>query len=63
MAYETEKIALQEWIFVRWKGELIRTTVGRVIFNLAFPRTVEPRVRQPDHRQGFAEEDDHRLLS
>src|SRR6202042_3805906 len=37
MAYETKQIGLQEWIYVRWKGELIRTTVGRVIFNLAFP--------------------------
>ncbi len=36
MAYETKRIGLQEWIYVRWKGELIKTTVGRVIFNLAF---------------------------
>jgi DNA-directed RNA polymerase subunit beta' len=37
MAYETTQIGLQEWVYVRWKGELIRTTVGRVIFNQAFP--------------------------
>jgi DNA-directed RNA polymerase subunit beta' len=37
MAYETKQIALQEWIYVRWNGEMIKTTVGRVIFNLAFP--------------------------
>ena len=37
MAYETKQVGLQEWVYVRWKGELIRTTVGRVIFNLAFP--------------------------
>ncbi len=54
MAYDTEQIALQEWIYVRWKGELISTTVGRVIFNLAFPERWKHRVRQPDHRQGLA---------
>jgi DNA-directed RNA polymerase subunit beta' len=38
MAYDTDNITLHEWIFVRWtNGELIRTTVGRTIFNLAFP--------------------------
>ncbi len=37
MAYETKQIGLQEWIYVRWNGELIKTTVGRVIFNMAFP--------------------------
>ncbi len=37
MAYETKQISLQEWIYVRWKGELLKTTAGRVIFNLAFP--------------------------
>ena len=37
MAYETKQIELQEWIYVRWNGKLIKTTVGRVIFNLAFP--------------------------
>jgi DNA-directed RNA polymerase subunit beta' len=36
-AYETKQISLQEWIYVRWKGELIKTTVGRSIFNMAFP--------------------------
>ena len=37
MAYEHETIGLQEWINVRINGELIKTTVGRVIFNDAFP--------------------------
>src|SRR5580700_8091952 len=37
IAYETKQIGLQEWIYVRWKGELIRTTVGRAVFNTAFP--------------------------
>jgi len=37
MAYDMHHIGLQEWIFVRINGELIRTTVGRVIFNNAFP--------------------------
>ncbi len=37
IAYETEQIGLQEWIYVRWKGQLLKTTVGRVIFNSAFP--------------------------
>ena len=37
MAYETRNVKLQEWVYVRWKGELIKTTIGRVIFNMAFP--------------------------
>ncbi len=37
MAYDTQNVSLHEWINVRWKGELIRTTVGRVIFNNAIP--------------------------
>ena len=38
IAYEAQIVALHEPIDVRWKGELIRdTTVGRVIFNAAFP--------------------------
>jgi DNA-directed RNA polymerase subunit beta' len=37
MAYDMHHIGLQEWINVRSGGELIRTTVGRVIFNNAFP--------------------------
>jgi DNA-directed RNA polymerase subunit beta' len=36
-AYETKQLGLQEWIYVRWKGELIKTTVGRAVFNMAFP--------------------------
>ncbi len=38
MAYESKAIGLQEWIYVRWRGELVRTTVGRTIFNSAFPQ-------------------------
>ena len=37
MAYETQQIGLQEWVYVRWNGEMIRTTIGRMIFNMAFP--------------------------
>jgi DNA-directed RNA polymerase subunit beta' len=37
MAFESGAALLQEWIYVRWKGELIKTTIGRVIFNTAFP--------------------------
>jgi DNA-directed RNA polymerase subunit beta' len=37
MAYDTKQISLQEWINVRLNGELVKTTVGRVIFNQAFP--------------------------
>src|SRR5579872_3086807 len=37
MAYSTHSVSLHEWVKVRWKGELIRTTVGRVIFNNAIP--------------------------
>src|SRR5581483_10588092 len=37
MAYETRNAGLQEWVYVRWNGQLIKTTIGRVIFNLAFP--------------------------
>ena len=38
MAYEHKKIGLQQWVKIRWNGELIRTTVGRSIFNSAFPK-------------------------
>ncbi len=37
MAFETGNVKLQEWVYVRWKGELIKTTIGRTIFNMAFP--------------------------
>ena len=37
MAYETGSVGLQEWCYVRWKGEMIKTTIGRTIFNMAFP--------------------------
>jgi DNA-directed RNA polymerase subunit beta' len=36
-AYHSNAIELQEWVYARWKGQLIKTTVGRVIFNMAFP--------------------------
>jgi DNA-directed RNA polymerase subunit beta' len=36
-AYEHRMIGLHEWIQVRIKGQRIRTTVGRVILNEAFP--------------------------
>jgi len=37
IAYEHKVIGLQQWVKIRWKGELLRTTVGRAIFNSAFP--------------------------
>jgi DNA-directed RNA polymerase subunit beta' len=38
MAYDTNNAGLHDWVNVRWKGEIIRTTIGRTIFNLAFPK-------------------------
>ena len=38
IAYETRNVGLQEWVYARWNDELIKTTIGRVIFNSAFPR-------------------------
>jgi len=38
IAYNFKQIGLQQWIKVRWNGQLVRATVGRVIFNDAFPR-------------------------
>ncbi len=37
IAYNFKQIGLQQWIKVRWSGQLVRATVGRVIFNDAFP--------------------------
>jgi DNA-directed RNA polymerase subunit beta' len=37
LAYEHDIVELQEWVVVRTNGELVKTTVGRVIFNEAFP--------------------------
>jgi DNA-directed RNA polymerase subunit beta' len=37
MALDTHNVLLQEWVNVRWRGEMIRTTVGRIVYNLAFP--------------------------
>ncbi len=39
IAYEHKKIGLQQWVKIRWKGQLMRTTVGRAIFNSAFPES------------------------
>ena len=63
MAYETEQIGLQEWIYVRWNGELIKTTVGRVIFNMAFPERWNHEFVNHIVDKGSSEEDHHRLLS
>ncbi len=41
MAYETRNAGLQEWVYVRWKGQLVKTTIGRIIFNMAFPERWE----------------------
>jgi DNA-directed RNA polymerase subunit beta' len=37
IAYEHRLIGLHEWIEVRLNGKRVKTTVGRVIFNEAFP--------------------------
>ena len=37
VAYDLHAISLHEPIKVRWKNELIETTMGRIIFNEAFP--------------------------
>ncbi|MBV8246001.1 MAG: DNA-directed RNA polymerase subunit beta' [Candidatus Eremiobacteraeota bacterium] len=37
LAYDTHNVALQQFINVRINGEVLKTTVGRVIFNNAFP--------------------------
>src|ERR1700676_5304230 len=37
IAFEHKVIGLQDWIRIRWHGEIVRSTVGRVIFNEAFP--------------------------
>jgi DNA-directed RNA polymerase subunit beta' len=37
MAYDTRSVSLHEWVNVRWKGQIVRTTIGRVIFNTAIP--------------------------
>jgi len=37
IAYEHGQIGLQQWINVRMGDQLVRTTVGRVIFNGGFP--------------------------
>lgn len=62
MAYNFDKIGLQQWIKVRWNGELIRTTVGRAIFNEAFPAKWGEKFRQPHDGQVGAQEARHRVL-
>ena len=37
IAFEHKVIGLQDWIRIRWHGQIVRSTVGRVIFNEAFP--------------------------
>ena len=39
-AYENEKIGLQQWIRVRHRGEMLVTTVGRLILNERFPEKI-----------------------
>jgi DNA-directed RNA polymerase subunit beta' len=39
IGYEHKQIGLQQWVRVRWQGQILRTTVGRVIFNDAFPKS------------------------
>ena len=36
IAFDTNNIGVQEWIYVRWNGQFVKTTIGRVVFNLAF---------------------------
>jgi len=36
MAFDTGNLNVQEWIYIRWNGSFVKTTVGRVIFNMAF---------------------------
>ncbi len=38
-AYDTGEVELQAWVFVRIQAELIRTTVGRVLFNSILPKS------------------------
>jgi len=39
-AYEVKKVGLQEWVRLRMNGEIIVTTVGRVILNRLFPEKI-----------------------
>jgi len=45
MAYEHKSIGLQEWISVRLPEGMVRTTVGRIIFNQAFAPHWKERYR------------------
>ena len=40
-AYQSRNIGLQDWIRVQMNGELVITTVGRIILNEQFPEEVE----------------------
>src|SRR5260221_1211030 len=37
LAYQTKKIELRQTITVRMNGQLLETTVGRILFNEAIP--------------------------
>ena len=39
-AYETKNLALQDWIKVRRNGEILTTTIGRLIVNQHFPERI-----------------------
>jgi DNA-directed RNA polymerase subunit beta' len=41
LAYENKVLTLHSPVRVRWNGKLIRTTVGRVIFNLCVPEGLD----------------------
>ncbi len=45
IAYEHKHVGLQQWIKVRLGREIVRTTVGRVIFNEAFPKSWNEKFR------------------
>ncbi len=57
LAYEAGAISLHEPIRVRWRGgELLETTVGRVIFNSAFPdRWQHPFVNHTVDKKGLTQ--------
>ncbi|MCU0611691.1 MAG: DNA-directed RNA polymerase subunit beta', partial [Candidatus Eisenbacteria bacterium] len=42
LALHLGKATIHDWVRVRWNGELIPTTVGRIIVNEALPKGLEP---------------------
>jgi DNA-directed RNA polymerase subunit beta' len=52
-AYEQKKIGLQEWIRVRHRGEMMVTTVGRIILNENFPEKI-PFMNETIGKKGLA---------